>query len=130
MFKKATQNNYKISCDEYYTERRIISHMIVKVDIGSAQQVSTPNYLICAHQTQNGINVLHKNDNIAIFDNLDLRTSYVEIDGQQYPRESLLINYEENLYIEQYKELESFFKEYIGEPILNPFLSYPDMKTK
>ena len=23
-----------------------------------------------------------------------------------------------------------FFKEYIGEPILNPFISYPDMKTK
>ena len=23
-----------------------------------------------------------------------------------------------------------FFKEYIGEPLLNPFISYPDMKTK
>ena len=23
-----------------------------------------------------------------------------------------------------------FFREYIGEPILNPLISYPDMKTK
>ena len=29
-----------------------------------------------------------------------------------------------------YKDLKLFFKEYIGEPILNPFISYPDMKTK
>ena len=23
-----------------------------------------------------------------------------------------------------------FFREYIGEPIINPFISYPDMKTQ
>ena len=71
-----------------------------------------------------------KKINIAIFDNLDLRKYYVEIDGQRYPRNSLLMNYAENDYIEQYKNLKLFFKEYVGEPILNPFISYPDMKTK
>ena len=42
MFNEATQNNYEMSYDEYYTERRVISDMIVQVDIGSAHQVSSP----------------------------------------------------------------------------------------
>ena len=52
MFNKAAQNKYKIFYDENYTERRLISDMIVQVDIGSAQQVNSPNYLICAHQNK------------------------------------------------------------------------------
>ena len=35
MFNEAAQNNYKISYDEYYTERRVISDMITQLDIGS-----------------------------------------------------------------------------------------------
>ena len=57
MFNEATQTIHKISYDEYYTERQLISDMIVQVDIGSAQQVNSPKYLICAHQTQNRTNV-------------------------------------------------------------------------
>ena len=40
------------------------------------------------------------------------------------------MNYEQNDYIEQYKDLKLFFIEYIGESLLSPFISYPDMKTK
>ena len=40
------------------------------------------------------------------------------------------MNYEQKEYIEQYKDLKLFFKEYIGEQLLSPFISYPDMKTK
>ena len=54
---------------------------------------------------------LQKNNNIAIFDILDLRKSFVEIDGQRYPRDSLTMNYEENDFIEHYKGLNVFFKE-------------------
>ena len=57
MFNEATQNKNKIYFREYYTERRILSDMIVPVDKGSAQQVTSPKYLICAHQTQNRKNV-------------------------------------------------------------------------
>ena len=52
MFNEATQNNHEISFDEWYTERRIISDLLVQHDIGSAQQVNSPEYLISAHQTQ------------------------------------------------------------------------------
>ena len=40
------------------------------------------------------------------------------------------MNYEQNHYIEQYRDLKLFFKEYIGEQLMSPFISYPDMKTK
>ena len=49
MFNETTQKNYKIPLDEYYTERRVISDMIVQHDIGSAQQVNASKYLICAY---------------------------------------------------------------------------------
>ena len=82
MSNEATQKNYKISYDDYYREGRIISDMIFQVDIRSAPQVSTSKYLICAHETQNRINVPHKNNNFAVLDNLDLRKYYAEMDGQ------------------------------------------------
>ena len=130
MFNEATQSNYKISFDEWYTERRIISDLLVQHDIGSAQNVIQPKYLICAHQTNLRTATPDKKINIAIFDNMDLRKYYVEIDGLRYPRDNVLINYEENDYIQEYKDLKLFYREYIGEPILNPFISYFDMKTK
>ena len=40
------------------------------------------------------------------------------------------MNYEQNDFIEQYKDLKLFFKEYINEQLMTPFISYPDMKTK
>ena len=73
---------------------------------------------------------LIKKINIAKFDNLDLRKHYIEIDSVRYPRDGVLVNYEQNDCIQQYKDLKLFFKEYIGEPILNHLISYRDMKTK
>ena len=84
-FNEATQNKYKISLDEYNTERRLESDMIVQVDIGSAQQVNSPK-LICAHQIKDRIDSRNKNKNNAIFDHLNLQKYNVEIDGQRYPR--------------------------------------------
>ena len=130
MFNEATQNNYKISSDEWFTERRIILDTITQLDIGSSQNFQNPKYLIGAHQTKDRIDGAISTKNVAIFDNLDLRKYYIEIDGHRYPRDSSLMNYEQNDYIEQYKDLKLFFKEYIGEQLLSPFISYPDMKTK
>ena len=40
------------------------------------------------------------------------------------------MNCTENEYIDQYRDIKLFFKNYNGEPMLNPLISYPDMKTK
>ena len=55
--------------------------MIVQADIGSTQQVRSPKYLLCAHQTQDRINDPDKNNIIAIFENVVFRKNHVEIDG-------------------------------------------------
>ena len=129
MFNEATQNSYKISFDEWYTERRVISDTITQMDIGTSQHVNSPKYLIGAHQTRTRADTANKNDNIAIFDNINLQKYYVEIDSVRYPRDNFLVNYEQNDYIQQYKDLNLFFKEYIGEELMTPFKSYTDMKT-
>ena len=129
MFNEATQNNYKISYDEYFTERQVTSDQITQLDIGSSQNVQSPKYLIGAHQTRARADTANKNNNFAIFDNLNLQKNYVETDGQRYPRDNVLVNFEQNDYIEQYKDLNLFFKEYIGEELMTPFISYPDLKT-
>ena len=131
MFIEATQKIYKLSYDECYTERQVLSDMIVPADIGSAQEVSSPEYLTFAHQTQIRTEVPNKNNKIAKFDNFDLREYFVEIDGQRYPRDSLLIKYEKNKYFGLYEDIKLFFKECVGEPISNLLISsYPEMKTK
>ena len=130
MFNEATQNNYKISFDEWYSERRLISDLLVQHDIGSAQQIKSPNIWSVPTKHVSEQPLLIKKIIIAIFDNLDLRKYYVEIDGQRYPSDSVLINYEEIDYIQLHKDLNLFFKDYLGEPILSPLISYPDMKTK
>ena len=129
MFDESTQNNYKISFDEWFTERRIISDQITQLDIGTSQQVSGPKYLIGAHETRTRADTVNKSNNIAIFHNINLQKYYVKIDSIRYPRDGVLVNYGRNDYIEKYKDLKLFFKEYVGEPILSPFISYPDMKT-
>ena len=72
MFIEATQNNCKISYDEYFPERREISDMITQLDIGSSQNVRSAKYLIGAHQTRARADTANKN-NIAIFDHLNLK---------------------------------------------------------
>ena len=87
-------------------------------------------YLICAHQTAARADPPNKRNNISIFDNLDVRKYFIEIGGQRYPRHSVLTNYAVNDSIDQYRDLKIFYKEYVGEELLNPFVSYPDMKNK
>ena len=130
MFNESIQNNYRIFFDDWYTERRFVTDQIFQVDIGSAQSVNSPKYMICAHQTEARSALPNKRNNISIFDNINVGKYFIEIDGQRYPRDSVLINYPENDYIDQYRDLKLFYKEYIGEELLTPFISYTDMKDK
>ena len=123
LFNEATQYNYETPYDQWYTERRVIKGMIDQHDIGSAQKVNSSKYLIRAHQTKDRIETPNNRTNIAILDNVDIRESFAEIDGQRYPRDIPAMDYELNDYTEQYQNLKVYFKEFIGEPILNPLIS-------
>ena len=80
------------------------------MDIGTSQHVNSPKYLIGAHQTRTRADTANKNNNIAIFDNVNLQKYYIEIDSVRYPRDNGLINYEQNDYIEQYKDFKIFLR--------------------
>ena len=130
MFNESIQNNYRKFFDELHTERPIATDQIYQVDIGSTQSVNSPKYLICAHQTTARADLPIKRTNISVFDQLDVGKYFIEIDGVRYSRDGGLTNYNQYNYLDQYKDVKLFYKEYVGEELINPFLSYPDMKTK
>ena len=128
MFNEAIMNNYTITFDSWYTERKISNDgRELQVDIGSAQQINSPKYLISAFQTP-ARTTPNKASNPAIFDSNHVTKYFVEIDGVRYPKDGVLTNFEENSYLNQYRDLKLFYKEYVGEDLLQPYISYPDMK--
>ena len=61
-----------------------------QVDIGSAQNIICLKYLIAAHQSLAGTNGPNKANHIAIYDHLDVRKNFVEIDWHRYPKDSII----------------------------------------
>ena len=105
MFNESIQNNYRIFFDDWYTERRNVTDQIYQVDIGSAQSVNSPKYLTCPHQTTARADTVNRRTNLSVFDHLDVRKYFIEIDGVRYPRDVVLTNYGENDYLDQYKDV-------------------------
>ena len=128
MFNEAIMNNYTITLDSWYTERKISNDgRELQVDIGSSQKVNSPKYLISAFQTQ-ARTTPNKKSNTAVFDSNHVTKYFVEIDGVRYPKDRVLLNFEENSHLDQYRDLKLFYEKYIGEELLQPYISYPDMK--
>ena len=63
MFNESIPNDFKLSFDDLYTERKIATDLIDQVDIGSTQSVNSAEYLICAQQTKTRLNDPDKNLN-------------------------------------------------------------------
>ena len=68
----------------------------LQVDIGSTQHVNGPKNLITTFQTEDRKGVPKKLKNIAIFDNVNVRKYFVEIDGYRCPKDAVLTNFTEN----------------------------------
>ena len=130
MFNESIMSNYTITFDSWYTERKISNDgRELQVDIASAQGINSPKYLIAAFQT-NVRTAPNKNSNPAIFDSNHVTKYFVEIDGIRYPKDGVLTNFDENAYLDQYRDLKLFYKEYVGENLFLPYISYPDMKYR
>ena len=128
MFNESIMNNYTITLDSWFTERKTSnSGRELQVDIGSAQHINSPKYLISAFQT-NARTTPNKAANPAIFDTNHVTKYFVEIDGVRHPKDGVLTNFGENSYLDQYRDLKLFYKEYVGEELLQPYITYPEMK--
>ena len=65
---------------------------------------------------------------MAVFDNLFVRKYHVDIHGVRYPRDGVRIDYASNDSLDQHRDLKLFYKKFVGEELLNLFMSYTDMK--
>ena len=74
MFNETIKNNYTISYDSWYTERKLSTDgKELQVDIGSAENVNSPKYLIAACQTLNRVGAHNENNNIAFFGHVNVK---------------------------------------------------------
>ena len=122
--------NYRTTFDSWYTERKISNDgREIQPDIGSAQHINSPKYLIATFQAHNRIGTPDKANNPAEFDTNHLSKYFVEIDGARYPRDGVLTNFEEKSDLDEYRDFKLLYKENIGEVLLLPYISYPDMKN-
>ena len=101
-----------------------------QVVIGSAQTFNSPKYLIAVNQTAARIGLPNKTNNFAIFEHLDVKKYHVDIECVRYPKDGVSIDYGLNDCVDQCRDLKLFYHEYLGEQLLQPFISYNDMKTK
>ena len=95
-FNEAISQTFTLSYESWTTDRNPVdTAREFQIDIPSASNINSPLYLIAAHQkTQrpdpaNPANNLSNNRfNNAIFDHVDVRNYYSEIDGIRYPKKS------------------------------------------
>ena len=99
--------------------------------MGSASNINIPLYMIIGYQkTQRDNPARPPNQfNKAVFANVDVKRYFVGIDGARYPKDPVETNFSDNNYSDQYRDLKIFYEEYNGESLLNPFISYLDVKT-
>ena len=132
MFNEAIRENFTLSFDAWVTDRKPVNTgNEYQLDIGSASNINIPLYLIVAYQKtqrENPARPLNQFNN-AVFDNVDVERYFVKIDGVRYPKDPVETNFSDNKYLDQSRDLKLFYKEYNGESLLHPFISYLDMKT-
>ena len=107
MFNECIQISYTNCYDGWHTERKKANDGNgFQIGISSARHFNSPIYLIAGYQTADKIAVLNKSKNIAVFDNVNVRKYFVEIDGAIYLKNASLTNFAENDYRDQYREFE------------------------
>ena len=90
--------------------------MEYQLHIVSAHTTNTPKVFLAAPQTSHRSAAPNEANNTAFFENLDVGKYFVEIDIISYPTDSVNVEYNTNNYLNQYRDLEIFCKEYVGEP--------------
>ena len=136
-FNEATSKMFTFSYESRTTDQKPVdTARKFQIDISSASDIKSPVHLTAAHQltrrpdlTNPNVKLSNNRINNAIFDHAKVRKCYVEIDGVRYPKNPIMINYDENNYLDHYRDLKLFYKEYAGESMLSPIITYNKMKN-
>ena len=134
IFNESIRQNLTLSFDAWVTDRKPVNTgNEYPLDIGSASNINIPLYLIVAHQKTQRDNPARPANQFknAVFDHVDVKRYFVAIECVRYPKDPIETNFSEYKYLDQYRVLKLFYKEYNGESLLNTFISYLylDMKT-
>ena len=100
-----------------------------QLEIGIAHKINSPKHFTAADQTSDTSAAPNKANNSSSFDNLKVRKYFVNRWRQKIPKNSVNAIYNTKKYLNQYRVLKLFYKEYVGEPLLRPFVTYTDMKN-
>ena len=81
-FYNSTKSSFTLSFDCWTSGRKTFDAQLeYEIEIGSAQNINSPKYLIVVHQTAARMGVPNKAKNIAVFDNLDVRKCMLKLIG-------------------------------------------------
>ena len=95
--------------------------MDYQLEKGSSTTINSPKYLIAADQTEARARYANKANSVALFDDVDVRKNFVEIDGIRYPKDAIDLEYQKYIYRNHYRDPNNFCEEYVHELLLNPF---------
>ena len=135
-FNEAFSITFSIPYQSWTTDRKPVdTAKEFQVDISSASNINSPLYLVAAHQetqrtdpADGTINLSYNRFYNAIFDHSTVRKYYSEIDGVRYPKNPIMTNFEENSHLDMFRDLKIFYKEYVGEQLLSPIITYDKIK--
>ena len=121
MFNVSNMIKCTITFDSWYTERKLLNDgRELQADNESAHQFNSPKRLIPLFQPKGRTGTPDKANNPAVFDTNHVTKYFVETDGARYSRDGIMTNFEENSFLDQYRDLKISHKEYVGEEFLLP----------
>ena len=100
---EAIGESFTLSFDAWVTDRKPVNTgNEYQLDIGSVSNTNIPLYLIVAHQKTQRENPARPPNqfNNAIFDHVDVKRFFVEIDGVRYPKDPVETNFSDNKYLD------------------------------
>ena len=79
MFTESNENKLTIAYDSWYTERKLSTDgNELQLDFASAQHIISPKKVIVSFQTADRVATPNKNNNIASFDNVNVKKFFVK----------------------------------------------------
>ena len=135
-FNEAISKMFTLLYESWTTGRKPIdTAKEFQVDINSASNIISPLHSLAAYQlTQRPdpsdptVNLSNNRFNNAVIDLATVRKYYVEIDGVRYSKNAIMFNYDENNYLDQYRDLILIYEQYVGESVLPPVITYGKLK--
>ena len=119
MFDYSIKNSFTLSFDSWSTDRKTVNTQLeYQVDIGTAQNINSPRYLIVVRQTAARVGVPNEKFIFAIFDNLNVRHYHIDINGVRYLRDGVNIDYTTDDYLDRYRDLKKIAEMKLGKNYL------------